>query len=556
MAIWEKWIGDIELDNGSDLTGFLLGGNDLVTNVHALDYNDATNEAEWPGGTVYFDSRAYQVDLGGISYFDVPDLYGADGDNLIKYSNTQYDLAVISLEKSIGDRLGHFDWGYGPSYRSDYLKTAGYPAETFSGDDLQSEYVRVDYDTDFNVISHESDTVEGGSSGSPLWVNDSETGERFVVGVHSNGGSNAALFSEYTIDYIRDWIGDNNTPPSAFHDHERTAEGEPVTINVLANDSDPDGDTLNISAIASQPSRGEATLESGQIRYEPEPDFVGTDNFTYEVSDGNGGTDTATVTVDVAGGGSFPSTSEQRDLAKLYMATFDRAPDAQGFEFWANELETGASMLDVARSLFESSEGQEIYGDKGVEALVDTVYGNLLNRTPDTEGKDYWVGQLSDRAVSRAFSVEAVINGARANETARGQADAQLIQDKTDVAEYFVTLGLNDTDQARSILDQIEAGKSVEVVKADMDNSTSPQPSHQDDVSADEWSDLEGVLSDPFNATNLDDAKMGPPMTETVGTDSRLLADATDDGDLTSDDLGISTVGVSNTGDLADAVVT
>lgn len=69
-------------------------------------------------------------------------------------------------------------------------------------------------------------------------------------------------------------------------------------IDVLANDSDADGDTLSITAV-STPANGTATISANGILYSPAAGYEGTDTFTYTISDGNGGTATATVTVTV-----------------------------------------------------------------------------------------------------------------------------------------------------------------------------------------------------------------------------------------------------------------
>jgi hypothetical protein len=69
-----------------------------------------------------------------------------------------------------------------------------------------------------------------------------------------------------------------------------------VTIDVLANDSDPDGDTLTITALT-QPANGSVVNNGSDVTYTPRNNFRGNDTFTYTISDGNGGTDTATVTV-------------------------------------------------------------------------------------------------------------------------------------------------------------------------------------------------------------------------------------------------------------------
>ena len=89
-----------------------------------------------------------------------------------------------------------------------------------------------------------------------------------------------------------------NDAPIAQDDARSTPEDTPVTVDVLANDTDPDGDALAITALT-QPASGTATTVSAGVRYTPDADFSGTDTFTYTVADGNGGTATATVTVTV-----------------------------------------------------------------------------------------------------------------------------------------------------------------------------------------------------------------------------------------------------------------
>jgi hypothetical protein len=94
--------------------------------------------------------------------------------------------------------------------------------------------------------------------------------------------------------------GDPNTAPIAVDDAVATPRDQPVTINVLANDSDANGDPLTISAIGT-PLHGAATTDGQTVTYTPNPNFVGVDTFTYTILDGRGGAATATVTVTVSG---------------------------------------------------------------------------------------------------------------------------------------------------------------------------------------------------------------------------------------------------------------
>ena len=70
---------------------------------------------------------------------------------------------------------------------------------------------------------------------------------------------------------------------------------------MLANDTDADGEPLTVTSMT-RPASGTAKIRpDGSIRYRPRGGFTGTDTFTYTVSDGKGGLDTATVTVTVTG---------------------------------------------------------------------------------------------------------------------------------------------------------------------------------------------------------------------------------------------------------------
>ena len=97
--------------------------------------------------------------------------------------------------------------------------------------------------------------------------------------------------------------GGANQAPTAANDSASTAIGAAILIDVLANDSDPNGDSLSIS-IDGPPQHGAAVVQNGQILYTPNADFSGADSFTYIVSDGHGNTARGTVTVTVNGSGS------------------------------------------------------------------------------------------------------------------------------------------------------------------------------------------------------------------------------------------------------------
>jgi hypothetical protein len=89
-----------------------------------------------------------------------------------------------------------------------------------------------------------------------------------------------------------------NAPPVAVSDSATTLVGTPVVIDVLANDSDPDGNPLTVSAIT-QGAHGTVTNNSTSVTFTPAAGFTGSDSFVVTISDGQGATAIAAVSVTV-----------------------------------------------------------------------------------------------------------------------------------------------------------------------------------------------------------------------------------------------------------------
>lgn len=83
-------------------------------------------------------------------------------------------------------------------------------------------------------------------------------------------------------------------------------------------------------------------------------------------------------------------------MARLYEAYFDRAPDAGGLTFWREQRAGGRSLDSVSDEFARSPEFVETYGDLGDEAFVDLVYENVLDRVPDAGGRAFWLDQLAN----------------------------------------------------------------------------------------------------------------------------------------------------------------
>ena len=117
--------------------------------------------------------------------------------------------------------------------------------------------------------------------------------------VYENGGNGqqAALVSDIEFSTID--VDPGNLDPDAVDDLATTDMDTAIIIDVVANDSDPEGGALTVTFL-SDPTDGEVVDNGdGTVTYTPDTGFVGSDTFEYEISDPQGNSDTAVVTVEV-----------------------------------------------------------------------------------------------------------------------------------------------------------------------------------------------------------------------------------------------------------------
>ena len=105
----------------------------------------------------------------------------------------------------------------------------------------------------------------------------------------------------------------DNTNPVAVTDTPTVLEDSGVnTIDVLANDTDADGDPLTVSG-ASDGTNGTVVpaLDGSDLTYQPAANYAGPDSFPYTIDDGNGGTATGTVNVTVTAVNDAPAGTDK-----------------------------------------------------------------------------------------------------------------------------------------------------------------------------------------------------------------------------------------------------
>lgn len=192
------------------------------------------------------------------------------------------------------------------------------------------------------------------------------------------GGSSSATVT-ITVNAIND-------PPIAADDSAITDEDISTVINVLDNDSDVDNDSLTIISLT-QPSNGAAAQDGISIQYEPDPNFDGQDSFTYTVSDGNGGQDTATVSITVNPVADFSITKTQSGLVAFdslnnETKTRQELEAEQGFWHYGGSAFTYFNP-PAPTDLFKDSQGLHV----GVNPPVNGTYAGYYAVTNPTDAK-------------------------------------------------------------------------------------------------------------------------------------------------------------------------
>lgn len=122
--------------------------------------------------------------------------------------------------------------------------------------------------------------------------------------------------------------------------------------------------------------------------------------------DNHGNSTTTTSYVRVDGkreitGTHAASSGMNGSIARLYMATFGRNPDDDGFAYWRGRHNDGASLRDIANFFASSAEFQAMNGDATDTEFTELLYNHVMGRSSDSEGLAYWTSRL-EGGLSRA----------------------------------------------------------------------------------------------------------------------------------------------------------
>ncbi|NNE51814.1 MAG: DUF4214 domain-containing protein [Sulfitobacter sp.] len=212
--------------------------------------------------------------------------------------------------------------------------------------------------------------------------------------------------------------------------------------------------------------------------------------------------------LDLFDGPTSLTAQEFSDITELYIAYFNRAPDALGLYFWGGEYARGLTLERMAESFFLQPETQGTYanvlnGDGDVEdtgAFVTAVYSNVLGRGPDAAGFEYWVNQLDNNPlITPPNFILSIIGGAKfpAEPTPQTLLDQQYLATKADIGAYFAVIrGMSEVEDAKAVMSLFDG--SAASTDAAIDTADTLYREALDPVNGDFLFPLVGVLDDPF----------------------------------------------------------
>ncbi|MEM8598065.1 MAG: Ig-like domain-containing protein, partial [Pseudomonadota bacterium] len=275
-----------------------------------------------------------------------------------------------------------------------------------------------------------------------------------------------------------------NAAPRAADDAVSTPMGQRVRVNVDANDTDADGDTLAVT-IVEEPEHGAVEVRgNGDIRYTPDPGFSGTDTMTYRVADGFGGQDTATLTVAVEApdvvttgpvylanaNGNFvfeaESAIDQDRPGGWDFRTADQLPSGHDAPTGGGYIEsTAPNSFSAPRDPDENPEQILTYSfrpDRDGFVQINLVASYI--GTDPSEHNDTWTGILKDGVPVPAVSPQGAPNQSKEALEPRGTLELYKTYQSGGSSDDFRVANRNIDNVGRAIVVPVEAGEVYDLV--------------------------------------------------------------------------------------------
>lgn len=178
-----------------------------------------------------------------------------------------------------------------------------------------------------------------------------------------------------------------------------------------------------------------------------------------------------TVTLSIAEQAKKISIAHLRALIELYVAFFNRIPEADGMVYWIQQVQAGMTLEQVANHFYTAAiQYADVTGYSGTMSNVDFVniiYKNVLGRSgsnaPPTADVNYWAGELSSGKISKSGLVLAMLNSAHsfAGDATWGWVP-QLLDNKVGAGSYFaIEEGLGYVNPNEAITKGVEIAARI-----------------------------------------------------------------------------------------------
>ncbi len=244
-----------------------------------------------------------------------------------------------------------------------------------------------------------------------------------------------------------------NTAPNACNDAATTDYNTAVTVRVLANDYDYNGDWLRVTSVGATNDGAVVLNADGTVTFTPDPGFVGTTTFTYTITDGRGGYDTATVTINVC------------------------APDSDGIVSGT----AGSDLIDTAYT--GDPDGDRVDAN---DAVLPGEYGDDDIIHAGAGNDTILAGNGNDEVL--AGTGDDLIDGGAGNDSLRGEAGD----------DTFVGGAGNDTFSGGTGLDMVDYSASGAAVNVNLTTNGATGGDATGDVLQ---SGIDGIFGSDFNDT-------------------------------------------------------
>ncbi|MGY5862433.1 MAG: Ig-like domain-containing protein, partial [Candidatus Thorarchaeota archaeon] len=289
-------------------------------------------------------------------------------------------------------------------------------------------------------------------------------------------GIRDSLQAESNAAYIYITVNPVNDAPVAVDDtyttNEDTVLQTDVTLGVLANDADIDGDALQ-AVLETGPSNGALTLNAdGSFTYIPDADFWGVDSFSYQASDGLLQSNVVTVTITILSVNDAPVAVDD------YVTTDEDTPII--IDFMANDFDVDGNSFDWSLIVWNTI---EIHGQGQLVSIEISpgVTRTGIQYTPDpnwhgSSSSMYYYITDSHGAVSIAGHIYITVNPV--NDSPVAEDDAYTADEDT-FLQVDSAMGVlaNDMDvDGNQLAVQLVSGPSHGLLTMNPDGSFSYTP--------------------------------------------------------------------------------